>query len=90
MPTARYALGAARSWSTAARRASAGDGGSIAGSTLTMDAAVRRAVRDLGVPMADAVRGAATTPARVLGLDRDVGAIAACGPTSSCSTTTSR
>jgi N-acetylglucosamine-6-phosphate deacetylase len=51
-------------------------GGSIAGSTLTMDAAVRRAVRVLGVPMVDAARAAATTPARVLGLERDVGALA--------------
>jgi len=52
------------------------DGGAIAGSTLTMDVAVRRAVREAGVSMVDAVRAAATTPARVLRLDR-VGAIAA-------------
>lgn len=51
-------------------------GDAIAGSTLTMDVALRRAVREAGVSMADAVRAAATTPARVLGLDR-VGAIAA-------------
>ncbi|MPY82461.1 MAG: N-acetylglucosamine-6-phosphate deacetylase [Actinophytocola sp.] len=52
------------------------DGGAIAGSTLTMDVAVRRAVREAGVSMVDAVRAAATTPAWVLRLDR-VGAIAA-------------
>jgi N-acetylglucosamine-6-phosphate deacetylase len=39
----------------------------IAGSALTMDAAVRRAVR-AGVDLADAVRAATTTPAEVLGL----------------------
>jgi len=44
------------------------DGGSIAGSTLTMDVALRRAVQALGVPMVDAARAAATTPAGVLGL----------------------
>jgi N-acetylglucosamine-6-phosphate deacetylase len=48
--------------------------GSIAGSTLTMDAAFRRAVVDVGLPLESAVRLASATPARVLGLD-DVGAI---------------
>jgi N-acetylglucosamine-6-phosphate deacetylase len=43
-------------------------GGSIAGSTLTMDSALRRAVRVLGLPMIDAARAAATTPARLLAL----------------------
>lgn len=52
------------------------DGSSIAGSTLTMDAAVRRAVRVAGVSVVDAVRAAATVPAAALGL-ADVGAIAA-------------
>lgn len=51
-----------------------GGGGAIAGSTLTMDVALRRTVRDAGVSVVDAARAAATTPARVLGLD-DVGAI---------------
>jgi N-acetylglucosamine-6-phosphate deacetylase len=41
-----------------------------------MDVALRRAVRELAVPIADAARAAATTPARVLGLD-DLGALAA-------------
>lgn len=52
------------------------DGSSVAGSTLTMDAALRRAVTGGGVPLVDAVRAAATTPARVLGLDHHVGALA--------------
>lgn len=51
-------------------------GGSIAGSTLTMDAAVRRAVRESGVSIVDAARAAAETPARALGLT-GVGSIAA-------------
>jgi N-acetylglucosamine-6-phosphate deacetylase len=44
------------------------DGGAIAGSTLTMDAAVRRAVFGLGLPMATAVAAATAVPAGVLGL----------------------
>jgi N-acetylglucosamine-6-phosphate deacetylase len=42
-------------------------GGALAGSTLTMDTAVRNAVA-WGIPLADALHMAATTPARVLGL----------------------
>ncbi|ONH59284.1 N-acetylglucosamine-6-phosphate deacetylase [Frankia sp. CcI49] len=48
--------------------------GALAGSTLTMDAAVRRAVR-AGLPIETAVAAAATTPARVLGLRGSCGAI---------------
>ncbi|MQA27767.1 MAG: amidohydrolase family protein [Micromonosporaceae bacterium] len=48
--------------------------GSIAGSTLTMDAALRRAVA-AGIPIADAAAMAASTPARALGLT-DRGAVA--------------
>jgi N-acetylglucosamine-6-phosphate deacetylase len=47
--------------------------GAIAGSTLTLAAAVRGAVR-AGVPLLDAVTAATTTPARAWGLD-DVGAL---------------
>ncbi|HVX44573.1 MAG TPA: N-acetylglucosamine-6-phosphate deacetylase [Mycobacteriales bacterium] len=43
--------------------------GSIAGSTLTMERAVARAVREVGLPIEVAARAAATTPARVLGGD---------------------
>ncbi len=42
--------------------------GTIAGSALTMDAAVRNVVDAAGVPLEDAVRAASTTPARLLGL----------------------
>jgi N-acetylglucosamine-6-phosphate deacetylase len=67
MPDGDYALGplAVRVEAGVARLA---EGGSIAGSTLTMDVALRRAVQALGLPIADAARAAATTPARVLGL----------------------
>lgn len=44
------------------------DGDSIAGSTLTMDRALQRAVQVLGLPIVDAAQAAATTPARLLGL----------------------
>jgi N-acetylglucosamine-6-phosphate deacetylase len=52
-----------------------GGPGPIAGSTLTMDAALRRAVA-AGVSLVDAVRMAATTPSRVLGLSEVLGALA--------------
>jgi N-acetylglucosamine-6-phosphate deacetylase len=46
--------------------------GAIAGSTLTMDAAFRRAVH-AGLSLVDAARMAARTPARAIGLDGEVG-----------------
>jgi N-acetylglucosamine-6-phosphate deacetylase len=49
--------------------------GSLAGSTLTMDAAVRRAVLDVGLEIDVAVAAAATNPARMLGLHDKCGAI---------------
>jgi N-acetylglucosamine-6-phosphate deacetylase len=49
--------------------------GAIAGSTLTMDSALRRAI-SAGLSIVDAARMAATTPARAIGLDREVGSIA--------------
>ena len=57
-------------------RTSVGTGGSIAGSTLTIDAAVRNAVRFLGVQLSEAVTMASANPARLLGLHRRKGAIA--------------
>jgi N-acetylglucosamine-6-phosphate deacetylase len=52
--------------------------GTLAGSALTMDGAVRNVVRHAGVALADAVHAAATTPARLLRLD-DRGCIRAGG-----------
>jgi N-acetylglucosamine-6-phosphate deacetylase len=47
--------------------------GAIAGSTLTMDTALRRTV-EAGVPLLAAVHAASTAPAALMGLD-DVGAL---------------
>ena len=57
-------------------RATLAEGGTIAGSTLTMDRAFRRTVREVGLPVEDAVTAASATPARVLGLEAAIGAIA--------------
>jgi N-acetylglucosamine-6-phosphate deacetylase len=50
--------------------------GALAGSTLTMDAAVRAAVREVGLPIEAASAAASGEPARVLGLADRCGAIA--------------
>lgn len=50
--------------------------GTLAGSTLTMGAAVRNAVRLAGLSLGDALRMASATPARVLGLEASKGALA--------------
>ncbi len=52
------------------------NGDSIAGSTLTMDAAFRFVVREVGLSLEQAARVAATTPARAHGLD-SIGALRA-------------
>ncbi len=49
----------------------------LAGSTLTMDEAVRRLIVDVGLPVEVAAAAAATTPARLLGLADRCGAIVA-------------
>ena len=51
------------------------DGDSLAGSTLTMDNALRNAVRLAGVSIADAAVSAALTPARALGIADRVGSL---------------
>lgn len=51
------------------------DGETIAGSTLTLDRAVRYAVRDVGVALEAALAAATVVPARLLGRD-DVGRLA--------------
>jgi N-acetylglucosamine-6-phosphate deacetylase len=57
-------------------RAELPDSGTLAGSTLTMGAAVRNAVRLAGLALEDALRMASATPARVLGLEASKGALA--------------
>ena len=51
-------------------------GGSIAGSTLTMDVALRRAVTEVGVSVEEAVAALTSTPARAIGRSHDLGALA--------------
>jgi N-acetylglucosamine-6-phosphate deacetylase len=57
-----------------ARLAGSGPDGAIAGSTLTMDAALRRAVAT-GLSLVDASRMASGTPAAAIGLGGTVGAL---------------
>jgi len=52
------------------------DGSALAGSTLTMIEAVRRAVQLGGASLVDAVRMASLNPARQLGRDHELGSIA--------------
>jgi N-acetylglucosamine-6-phosphate deacetylase len=49
---------------------------SLAGSTLTMSEALRRAVRDSGLGVEQASAAASANPARVLGLEGSIGSIA--------------
>ncbi|MFF2654515.1 N-acetylglucosamine-6-phosphate deacetylase [Streptomyces sp. NPDC058045] len=51
------------------------EGGSIAGSTLTLDRAFHRAATVDRLPVPDIVRAISTNPARLLGLDDRVGSI---------------
>ncbi|MEV4916476.1 N-acetylglucosamine-6-phosphate deacetylase [Streptomyces tirandamycinicus] len=53
------------------------EGGSIAGSTLTLDTAFRRAATVDALPVEDIVRAISTNPARLLGLHDRVGSIEA-------------
>ena len=75
MPDGRYRLGGT-SVHLSAGRATLADGATLAGSTLTMDAAVRRAVTDLRLDVAAAVALAATNPARLLGVADRKGTLA--------------
>ncbi|QEO15267.1 N-acetylglucosamine-6-phosphate deacetylase [Agromyces intestinalis] len=49
------------------------EGGSIAGSTLTLDAALRRAVLECGIPLEEAVGALTVTPAAAIGRAHDLG-----------------
>lgn len=53
------------------------EGGSIAGSTLTLDDALRRAVTEVGIPVEDAVLALTETPATAVGRGGDLGKLAA-------------
>jgi N-acetylglucosamine-6-phosphate deacetylase len=75
MPNGEYRLGTKRV-TVLGDRAMLADGDSIAGSTLTMDEAVRGAVRWLELPVEEAVALASANPARLLGLADRKGSIA--------------
>lgn len=49
--------------------------GALAGSTLTMDEALRRSIVEVGLDVVTAVRAASTNAARMLGLDGRIGSI---------------
>ncbi|EPD57083.1 N-acetylglucosamine-6-phosphate deacetylase [Streptomyces sp. HGB0020] len=51
------------------------EGGSIAGSTLTLDRAFKRAVTVDGLPVEDVVAAISANPARLLGMDDTVGSL---------------
>ncbi|MGA5703336.1 N-acetylglucosamine-6-phosphate deacetylase [Peterkaempfera bronchialis] len=53
------------------------EGGSIAGSTLTLDTAFKRAVTVGGLSLTDAVRALSANPAALLGLSAEVGSLEA-------------
>jgi N-acetylglucosamine-6-phosphate deacetylase len=76
MPDGEYRLGG-REITVSGGRAVLSGGESLAGSTLTMEAAVQNAVRFLGVPIEEAVLISSTNSARLLGLEGRKGAIAA-------------
>jgi N-acetylglucosamine-6-phosphate deacetylase len=74
MPDGEYELGG-QAVVVADRVARLARDGSIAGSTLTMDAAFRQAV-GAGLSIVDVVRAASTTPAQILGLSGELGSLA--------------
>jgi N-acetylglucosamine-6-phosphate deacetylase len=80
MPDGRYPLGPqdVEVVHGIARLASQPGGvrGAIAGGTARLIDVVRRVVRHAGVPLATAVTAASATPARLLGLDHEVGDLA--------------
>jgi N-acetylglucosamine-6-phosphate deacetylase len=73
MPDGEYNLGG-RPVVVSGGAARLRSGGALAGSTLTMDAAVRRMVRS-GVPVPRAIQAATSTPASAVGLARHCGTL---------------
>lgn len=77
MPDGSYRLGLVEIVVSSGRAVVAGGGDAIAGSTLTMDAAVRNAVEFLRITVEEAVVMASGNPARLLGIADRKGALAA-------------
>ena len=76
MADGRYRLGAL-DVTVAEGVATLTEGGAIAGGTAHLVEVLRHAVREAGVELVAAVRAASTVPARVLGLEDEIGALAA-------------
>ena len=77
MPDASYQLGSMRvnvTWGVARLADDTVNAGAIAGSTATMAGVVRHALAT-GLPLTEVAAGASTTPARVLGIDHQTGAL---------------
>jgi len=74
-PDGEYTLGALRVL-VRDRVARLADGDSIAGSTLTLDAALRQAVESVRLPVQTAVAALTQVPARVIGRSHDLGRLA--------------
>jgi N-acetylglucosamine-6-phosphate deacetylase len=76
MPDGEYLLGGVEVRVKHGRAVLAASPETIAGSTLTMDGALRGAVAHLGVGVEEAAQMAATNPARMLGIGDRTGALA--------------
>ena len=74
-PDGEYMLGTLRVL-VRDRVARLADGDSIAGSTLTLDAALRQAVKSVGLPVQTAVAALTQVPARVIGRSHNLGRLA--------------
>jgi len=74
-PDGEYMLGTLRVL-VRDRVARLADGDSIAGSTLTLDAALRQAVKSVGLPVPTAVAALTQVPARVIGRSHNLGRLA--------------
>ena len=77
MPDGNYRLGELDVAVSGGVARLAGDAGSIAGSTASMELVVRRAITVVGLSVTDVARAASTTPARRLGLEAVTGSLRA-------------
>ena len=73
MPDGTYTLGG-QGVTVHGNRATLADG-TIAGSNTDLMSCVRVAVKDMGIPLASAVKAASVNPARAIGIDDDRGGI---------------
>src|SRR5260370_41823521 len=79
MPDGEYLFGPLDGGEPILRRDGVGvmpDGLALASGVMGMDHAVRTFHQLTGVPLAEVVRMASLTPARIIGQDRDIGSIA--------------